>query len=65
MSYNKILFKLSSEWLCRAIAWDTIVLGGSKLGGKLSRDSHVKSIYLGSIIQWQFSGWQLFGDNYQ
>ena len=25
----------------------------------------MKAIYLGSIIQWQFSGWQLFRPNYQ
>ena len=65
MNYNEILFKLSSECLCRAIAWDAIVLGGNKQGGKLSADNYVKAIYLGSIIRGQFSGWHLFGSNYQ
>ena len=49
----------------RAIASDTIVLGGSKQGGKLSTGNYVKAIYLGSIIQGQFFGWHLFGGNYQ
>ena len=65
MNYNKILFKLSSEWLCREIAWDAIVLGDNKQEGKLSADNYVKAIYLGSIIRGQFSGWQLFEGNYQ
>ena len=41
------------------------VLGGSKPGEKLSGDNYVKAIYLGYIIRGQFSGWQLFGGNYQ
>ena len=49
--------------MCIAIVWDAIVLG--KQGGKLSADNYVKAIYLGSIIWRQFSGWQLFGGNYQ
>ena len=61
MNYNEILFKLSSEWLCRAIAWDTIVVGGNEQGGKLSWDNYVKSIYPGSIIQRQFSGGNYLG----
>ena len=65
MNYNEILYKLSSKWLCREIAWNVIVLGGNKQGGKLSGTNYVKTIYLESIIQWQFSGWQLFGGNYQ
>ena len=65
MNYNGILFQLSSEWLYRAIAWDANVLGGNKQGGTLSSDNYVKAIYLGSIIQWQFSRWKLFGGNYQ
>ena len=51
MNYNKILLKLLSEWLCRAIAWDAIVAGGNKQGEKLSQDNYVKAIYLGSIIR--------------
>ena len=50
--------------MCRAIAWDAIVLGCNKQGGKLSADNYVKVIYLGSIIQGQFSGSQLFRGNY-
>ena len=65
MNYNEILFKLQSEWLCRAIAWDAVFLGGNKQGGKLSADNYVKVIYLGSIIWGQFFGWHLFGVNYQ
>ena len=65
MNYSEILFQLSSEWLCRAIAWDAIVLGGNKQGGKLSGDNYVKATYLGSIIRGQLSGWQLFWGNYQ
>ena len=42
-----------------------IVLRGDKQGGKLSADNYVKVFYLGSIIQGQFSGWQLFGGKYQ
>ena len=42
MNYNEILFSLSSEWLCRAIAWDA--LGGNKQGGKLSADSYEEAI---------------------
>ena len=53
MNYNEILFKLLSEGLCRAIAWDAIVVGGNKQGGKLSGDNYVKAIYLGSIIRGQ------------
>ena len=49
--------------MCRAIARDPIVLG--KQGGKLSADNYVKAIYPGFIIRGQFSGWQLFGGNYQ
>ena len=51
--------------MCRVIAWDAIVLGGNKQGRKLSADNYVKTIYLGSIIRRQFSGWYLFGGNYQ
>ena len=40
-------------------------LGCHCQGGKLSGDNYVKAIYLGSIIRGQFSGWQLFGGNYQ
>ena len=50
---------------CRAIVWDDIVLGSNKEEGKLSGSNYVKAIYLGSIINGQFSGWQLFGGNYQ
>ena len=46
-------------------AWDAIVLGGNKQEEKLSTDNYVKAVYLGSIIWGQFSGWQLFGGNYQ
>ena len=53
MNYNEILFKLLSEGLCRAIAWDAIVVGVNKQGGKLSGDNYVKAIYLGSIIRGQ------------
>ena len=49
----------------RAIAWYAIVLGGNKQGGKLSADNYLKAIYLGSIMRRQFSGWHLFGGNYQ
>ena len=65
MNYNEILFKLLSEGLFRAIAWDAIVVGGNKQGGKLSGDNYVKAIYLGSIIRGQFSWWKLSGGNYQ
>ena len=37
----------------RAIVWDAIVLGSNKKGGPLR-----------SIVQSQFSWWQLFGGNY-
>ena len=47
MNYNEILFKLSSEWLCRAIAWDAIVLGSNKQEGKLSGDNYVRAILSG------------------
>ena len=57
MNYNEILFKLLSEGLCRAIAWDAIVVGVNKQGGKLSGDNYVKAIYLGSIIRGQQIVW--------
>ena len=47
----KYFLKLSSEGLCRAIAWDAIVVGGNKKGGKLSGGNYMKAIYLGSIIR--------------
>ena len=61
MNYNEILFQLSSKGLCRAIAWDAFVVGGNKQGGRLSVDSYVKAIYLGSIIRGQFSGGNYLG----
>ena len=54
-----------SSILGRAIVWDAILLGGNKKGGKLSGGNYVKAIYLGSIIQGQFSRWQLLESNYQ
>ena len=61
MNYNDfiffyLLFELSSEWLCRAIVWDAIVLGSNKKGGKLFWGNYVKVIYLGFIIQEPFAG---------
>ena len=47
---------LSLEWLCRAMVWDTFVLGGNKKEEKPSGGNYMKAIYLGSIIQGQFSG---------
>ena len=54
-----------SSILGRAIVWDAILLGDNKKGGKLSGGNYVKAIYLGSIIQGQFSRWQLLESNYQ
>ena len=57
MSMNYIFStSLSLEWLCRAMVWDTFVLSGNKKEGKLSGGNYMKAIYLGSIIQGQFSG---------
>ena len=66
-SYFPLLYFINdkSSILGRAIVWDTILLGGNKKGGKLSGGNYVKAIYLGSIIQGQFSRWQLLGSNYQ
>ena len=47
-----------------AIVLDTIVLGSNKKQ-KLSGGNYVKAIYLGSIIQGQFSRQQLFCGNCQ
>ena len=61
-SYSPLL---QLSMLCRTIVWNAIVLGGNKKGGKLSGGNYVKAIYLGSIIQGQFSRWQRFEGNYQ
>ena len=66
MNYNKILLKLLSKWLCRAIAWDAIVAGGNKeknylgtitwkpfIWGPLSGGNFPGDIYLGVIISSQ------------
>ena len=61
MNYSEILFQLSSEWLCRAIAWDAIVLGGNKKGGRVSAERYVKVIYLGPLSRGSFPGGNYLG----
>ena len=54
----KHFLKLSSEWLCRAIAWDAIDLGGNKQGGKLSGDNYVM---WGPLSEGNFPGGNYLG----
>ena len=66
MNYNEILFSLSSEWLCRAIAWDALggvnkeenylrtVTGKPFSWDPLSRGNFPGGNYLGVFISIQF-----------